>query len=89
MLKFFAFASVTSASLMATSAQARRRGAGGGGEDMFPWLTELVVYIVLAMVALAVAGALWRYFTRPTVADLARERSRRRRSGRDTTARRR
>ena len=43
-----------------------------------PWLTEFVAYFFLAMLVLAVVGALWRYFTRPSAADLARERSMRR-----------
>ena len=54
-----------------------------------PWLTEFVAYFFLAIVVLAVVGALWRYFTRPSAADLARERSMRRLSRREDKARRR
>ena len=54
-----------------------------------PWLTEFVAYFFLAMLVLAVVGALWRYFTRPSAADLARERSMRRLSIREDKARRR
>jgi hypothetical protein len=54
-----------------------------------PWLTEFVAYFLVAMLALAVVGALWRYFTRPTAADLARDRSKRRLSRREEKARRR
>lgn len=78
------------ASLMATPVQARRRGGGGsGGEDPFPWLAEFIAYFLLGMLALAVVGALWRYFTRPSAADMARERSMRRLSRREDKARRR
>ena len=68
---------VSLASLAASSAHARRRG-GGGSEDPFPWLTDFMLYLFLGMLTIAVVGALWRYFTRPSVADLARERSVRR-----------
>ena len=74
---------------MTTTVHARRRGSGGGGEDPFPWLTEFMVYIFLGLLALAVLGALWRYITRPSAADLARERSMRRLSRREAKARRR
>ena len=79
---------MTIASFVATSVHARRRG-GSHDEDPFPWLTEVVAYALLAMFALAVMGALWRYFTRPSTADLARERSMRRLSKREEKARRR
>lgn len=69
--------SVAMASLMATSVHARRRG-GRGGEDPFPWLTEFVAYVLIGLLVFAVLGALWSYFTRPSAADLARERSMRR-----------
>ena len=62
---------------------------GSHGEDPFPWLTEVVAYVLLAMLALAVVGALWRCFARPATADLARERSMRRLSRREEKARRR
>ena len=75
-------------SLMATSVHARRRG-GSGGEDPFPWLTEFMLYLFLGMLALGVVGAVWRYITRPSAADLARERSMRRLSRREAKARRR
>ncbi|MDM0112213.1 hypothetical protein QTI66_08630 [Variovorax sp. J22R133] len=77
-------------SLLATSAHARRRGGGGGGsgEDHFPWLTDLVIYVLLGLFALSVVGALWRYFTRPSAADMARERSMRRQSMRQPGRRR-
>jgi len=89
--RFLFLSSVATASLMATPVHARRRGGGGGGggEDPFPWLTEVVAYVFLGLLALAVLGALWRYFTRPSAADLARERSMRRLSRREEKARRR
>lgn len=83
-----ALSSMTIASFVTTSVHARRRG-GSHGEDPFPWLTEVVAYVLLAMFALAVMGAMWRYFTRPSAADLARERSMRRLSKRDEKASRR
>lgn len=89
-LRFLTLNSVALVSLVATSVHARRRGGGGGdGEDPIPWLTEFVAYFLLGMLALAVVGALWRYFTRPSAADLARERSMRRLSRREEKARRR
>jgi hypothetical protein len=54
-----------------------------------PWLTELVAYFFLAVLALAVVAAVWRYFTRPSAADLARERSMGRQSRREDKSRRR
>ena len=54
-----------------------------------PWLTGLVAYFFLAVLALAVVAAVWRYFTRPSAADLARERSMRRQSRREDKSRRR
>lgn len=86
--RIFAFSLMATASLVATSVHARRRG-GSHGEDPFPWLTEAVMYVLLGMLALAVLGALWRYFTRPSAADLARERSMRRLSRREEKGRRR
>lgn len=86
-LRFIALNLVALMSLVATSVHARRRGGGGGdGEDPIPWLTEFVAYILLGMLALAVVGALWRYFTRPSAADLARERNMRRLSSREAKA---
>ena len=81
--------SLAMSGLAATSAHARRRGGSGHGEDPFPWLTDFVLYVLLGMLALAVVGALWRYFTRPSAADLARERSMRRLSRREERTRRR
>lgn len=81
--------SVVVGNLLAASAHARRRGGGdSGGEDSFPWLTEVVVYVLLGMLALSVVGALWRYLTRPSAADLARKRSDRRLASRDRAGRR-
>jgi hypothetical protein len=89
-LRFLTLNSIALVSLVATSVHARRRGGGGSdGEDPIPWLTEFVAYFLLGMLALAVVGALWRYFTRPSVADRARERSLRRVSRREERARRR
>jgi hypothetical protein len=86
--RIVAVSSMATASLVATSVHARRRG-GSHGEDPFPWLTEVVAYALIAMLALAVMGALWRRLTRPSAADLARERSMRRLSRREEKARRR
>ncbi|MDM0075547.1 hypothetical protein QTH90_14185 [Variovorax sp. J2P1-59] len=62
--------------LMTPSVHARRRGGGHGyGEELFPWLLEFVVYLVVSLVVLAIVGALWRRLTRPSAAELARERS--------------
>ena len=88
--RFRMLAPIALVSLMTASAHARGRGGGGGeGEDPMPWLTEFMAYFFLVMLALAVVGALWRYFTRPSAADLARERSMRRLSRREDKARRR
>jgi len=76
-------AAVAAFGLLATPVYARRRGGGGGhGEDPAPWLPELMAWIVLGFIALAIVGALWRYFTRPSSADLARARSEQRLSRR-------
>ena len=87
--RIFAFSLMATAGFLATTpVHARRRGSSHG-EDPFPWLTEAVMYVLLGMLALAVLGALWRYFTRPSAADLARERSMRRLSRREEKGRRR
>ncbi len=61
---------------------AKGGGIGSHGEDPFPWLTEFFVCALLRIFAFGVVGALWRYFTRPSAADLARERSTKRLSER-------
>ena len=75
------FLMMLTAGLVATSVHARRRG-GSHGEDLFPWLTEVVLYGLVGLFALAVLGTVWRYLTRPSAADLARQRSMRRLSKR-------
>ena len=86
--RIVAFSLIAAGSLVATLVHARRRG-GNHGEDPLPWLTEAVPYVLLAMLALAVVGALWRYLSRPSAADLARERSMRRLSRQEEKERRR
>lgn len=86
-VRLFALSSMGAGMLMATSAYARKRGSGNGGDDPFPWLTEVVVYVLLGMLALSVVGALWRFVTRPTAADLARQRSNGRQASRDKAGR--